>query len=151
MLSACTGDPAMEPTITEEQARDRAEQHLHDAIAALPDQPSLRQLSDYSDACTDPTDGGPQGRYQVGMTYWLDDLPKEKNREYLDVLYAHWEANNYRIRGDRRDRGSIYVEHNDDAFRMSIRTSDEGDLSLGASSPCIWPEGTPPDDTEPGF
>ncbi|MDV6011835.1 hypothetical protein [Haloechinothrix sp. LS1_15] len=125
------------------------------AIAALSGQPSLRQLSDYSDECTNPTDGGPEGRYEVGRGYWLDDLPNEKNREYLDTLYTHWEANNYRIRSDNRrpsDEGtSIYVEHNEDAFRMSIRTSDEGDLSLGADSPCIWPEGTLPDDTEPGF
>ncbi|MBA0125148.1 hypothetical protein H0B56_06300 [Haloechinothrix sp. YIM 98757] len=153
VLAACTGGSAMEPTLTEEQARDRAEQHIQEAIAALPDEPTLNLLSDYSDECTDPTDNGPQGRYQVGKTYWLDDLSPERNDAYLDALRAHWEANNYRISSDNRpDDRTITVEHNEDAFRMSVvARPDDQRLSLGAGSPCIWPEGTPPEDDEPGF
>jgi hypothetical protein len=115
-------------TMTEDEAAQRAEEHIRGAVEALPVKPVLTLLRADSAECLDPTDGGPRGRYEVSRSYWLDDLPEERNAEFVDALYEYWTANDYR-----------------DAFRMSVKQSVEGDLSLGASSPCVWPDGTPPD------
>jgi hypothetical protein len=36
------------------------------------------------------------------------------------------------------------VENDNDGFRMSIEGGRTGAVSIGASSPCVWPNGTPP-------
>jgi hypothetical protein len=138
-------------TMTEDEATQRAEDHIRRAVAALPEQPTLTPLRSGSTECLDPTDNGPQGRYEVSRSYWLDDLPKDRNAEFVDALYEYWTANNFRVLTDKRDAHDrfVSVENNDDAFRMSVKQSVEGDLSLGASSPCIWPNGAPPEDTPP--
>ncbi|APU12879.1 hypothetical protein UA75_04100 [Actinoalloteichus sp. GBA129-24] len=94
--------------------------------------------------CQDPTDRGPLGRSQFTTRYFLDELPREDNDSNVEAVYQHWIENGYQVLvDDRPDRIFISVQHEDDAFRMSIRASVQGDLSLGASSPCIWPNGTP--------
>ncbi|SFA84429.1 hypothetical protein SAMN05216266_101797 [Amycolatopsis marina] len=134
-------------TMTEQEAAQRAEEHIQRAVAALPEEPTLTLQRDDSAECLDPTDSGPRGRYEVGKTYWLDDLRSDRNKEYVAALHEFWTTNNFRVLNDfRPDRLFISVEHNEDAFRMSVTESTEGDLSLGASSPCIWPDGTPPAD-----
>jgi hypothetical protein len=134
-------------TMTEDEAAQRAEEHIRGAVEALPVKPVLTLLRADSAECLDPTDGGPRGRYEVSRSYWLDDLPEERNAEFVDALYEYWTANDYRVLTDKRDAADrfVSVEHNEDAFRMSVKQSVEGDLSLGASSPCVWPDGTPPD------
>lgn len=37
----------------------------------------------------------------------------------------------------------VSVENRTDGFSMSVQESVQGDLSLGATSPCVWPNGTP--------
>ena len=136
-------------TLTEAEAYQRAEEHIQRAVASLPEKPTLTLQDESSMECLDPTDNGPRGRYEVGKTYWLDDLQASRNSEYLSALHEHWVSNGFRVLTDSRpDRSFISVENNDDAFRMSVKESTEGDLSLGASSPCIWPDGTPPADAD---
>ncbi|EHY87581.1 hypothetical protein ACWGRK_15795 [Saccharomonospora azurea] len=134
-------------TMTEHEAAQRAEEHIRRAVDALPEKPALTLLRADSAECLDPTDGGPRGRYEVGRSYWLDDLPEGRNAEFVDALHDYWTANDYRVLTDKRDAPDrfVSVQHNGDAFRMSVKQSVEGDLSLGASSPCVWPDGTPPE------
>ncbi|WP_245900481.1 hypothetical protein [Prauserella shujinwangii] len=134
-------------TLTEEEAAQRAEQHIRRAVAALPEKPTLTVQYADSAECLDPTDNGPRGRYQVGKTYWLDGVPSERNEEFVDALYDYWVSHGFRILTDKRSESDrfVSVENDDDAFRMSVKQSVEGDLSLGASSPCVWPNGTPPE------
>ncbi|WP_197651711.1 hypothetical protein [Carbonactinospora thermoautotrophica] len=134
-------------TLNEQQANQRAEEHIQRAVAAVFSPPPRleRDLFLTSD-CTDPTDFGPQGRVQVSRNYWLRDLPKERNREYFDKIYDYWTRNGYRVLKDDRanpKNPGLFVEHNDDAFRMTLYSSVEGDLSLSVTSPCIWPTGEP--------
>ncbi|OQO94708.1 hypothetical protein B1813_00980 [Saccharomonospora piscinae] len=135
-------------TMTEDEAAQRAEEHIRRAVAALPEKPALTPLRADSAECLDPSDNGPRGRYEVGRSYWLDDLPGERNAEFVDALVEHWSAHDYRVLTDKRETKNrfVSVEHRGDAFRMSVKQSVEGDLSLGASSPCVWPDGTPPED-----
>lgn len=138
-------------TLTIEQAHQRAQQHVDDAAAALPVAPTLTVLRNGEAECTDPTDNGPRGRYQVSRKYWLDDLPADRNAEFVDTLLAHWTSHGYHVLTDKRADNDrfVSVEHNDDAFRMSVKQSTDGSLALGASSPCVWPDGHPPADAEP--
>ena len=138
-------------TLTEQEAANRAEEHIQRAVSALPEKPELTLQRDDSAECLDPTDNGPRGRYEVGKTYWLDGLPEGRNEEYVDALHDHWTSNGFRVLNDfRPDRLFISVENNEDAFRMSVTESIEGDLSIGASSPCIWPDGVPPEGVTTG-
>lgn len=133
-------------TLTKDQAAQRVEEHIKRAVAALPVNPSLSPLGGGSMECEDPSDNGPRGRYEVDKTYWLDDISTNRSDEFVETLYQYWKNNNYRILTDERsaDDTSIWVEHNEDSFRMSIAQNEEGDLSLGATSPCVWPDGVPP-------
>ncbi|MBB3049622.1 hypothetical protein FHS23_000617 [Prauserella isguenensis] len=135
-------------TLTIEQARQRAQEHIDSAVDALPVTPELTLQRDDELECTDPDDNGPRGRYQVGRTYWLDKVPAERNAEVVDTLHGHWTSGGFRVLADERsaDDRFVSVEHEGDAFRMSVQQSKDGSLSLGASSPCVWPDGRPPGD-----
>src|SRR5699024_10437957 len=100
--------------------------------------------------CLGPTDDGPQGRYEVARKYWLDDIPQDRNSEFVDTLYNYWNKNGYHVRTDKRSSSDkfVSVEYESDSFIVSVQQSVEGDLSLGVSSPCVWPDGVPPYSTE---
>jgi hypothetical protein len=135
----------MEETLDKDQALERVEQHIENAIAALPDsvQPEARGAIDGA-SCDDPTDNGPKNRVTVSHRYWLRNLPSENNDQYVETLHDYWTSNGYRVRYDRRpEKNSISVDNEEDSFGMWVRESKQGYLSIGASSPCIWPEGTP--------
>ena len=149
MLTACSTGIGqrveMEETITQDEAAEKIEQHVTDAVAVLPDTVELEPLGPVAFAsCDDPTDGGSQDRVTVSQRQWLTGIPVEDNEQNADLLYEYWTTNGYRVLHDKRPgKLSISVENEEDAFRMSLRVSAQGDLSIGASSPCVWPEGTP--------
>ncbi|WP_198533086.1 hypothetical protein [Carbonactinospora thermoautotrophica] len=148
LLTACGQPLASEKkTLNQQQADQRAEEHIQRAVAAVfTPPPRLERQLFITLECEDPTDLGPKGRVQVARGYWVRDLPKERNREYLDKLYEYWTRNGYRVlEDDRADPNSpaLFVEHNDDGFRMSLQANFQGDLTISATSPCIWPTGEP--------
>lgn len=131
-------------TLTEQQARDRVEEHIAGAVAALPVTPRLEEQSTGLQPCDDPSDQGPLGRISVAKRYWLRDLPAERTDEMFDAVESYWLSHDYRVLDDKRNRSApaLFVENNADAFRMSLKTSVQGDLSISATSPCVWPDGT---------
>lgn len=137
-------------TLTMDEAARRAEQHIHGAVSALPVEPSLSALDDSSTKCQDPSDNGPPGRYEIRKSYRLDGIPEEQNSEMINTLYRHWDDKNYQILDDYRSDDDMFisVEHEGDAFRMSVIQNDAGQIVLGASSPCVWPDGVPPSSVE---
>lgn len=140
-------------TLTQQQAVARGEQHIADAVAALPVTPRLEQQSTGRPVpCDDPTDNGPLGRVTVGKTYWLRELPKERTSELFETMQYYWLSHDYRVLTDQRDLRvpALFVESNRDAFRMSLQANVQGDLTISATSPCVWPEGTPQPGAVPG-
>lgn len=125
--------------IDQNQAYEKVEEHINGAVAMLPDGVTLEPLSDPTfSTCDESSDGGEQGHVSVGHIYWLRDLPTEDNESAAETLHQYWSVNGYEILEDRRpEEISMWVEHNEDAFRMSLRVSNQGTLSLGASSPCV--------------
>jgi hypothetical protein len=145
-------------TLDERQATDRVQEHVARAVAALPWPPRLELASQLRTECDDPTDFGPAGRIQVAHRYWLTGLPDGSVAAVFDALREHWLAGGYRILEDATDRTVedmttgqvrpaplVWVEHPGDGFRMTLVSSARGDLSLVATSPCIWPDGVPPE------
>ncbi|MGH3873872.1 MAG: hypothetical protein ACRDSR_20605 [Pseudonocardiaceae bacterium] len=133
-------------TLTEQQAKDRVEEHITDAVAALPVPARLEVQSTDRVPCDDPTDQGPLGRIIVAKTYWLRDLLAERNKEIFDAVESYWLSHDYRVLDDHRELRvpAFFAENNTDAFRMSLQSNVRGDLSISATSPCVWPNGTPP-------
>ncbi len=140
-------------TLTAQQAMERVEQHIADAVAALSMKPRLEEGSTVSPLpCDDPSDQGPLGRVTVANLYWLRDLPKDRTAELFETMHSYWLSHDYRVLDDHRDlrMPALFVESNRDAFRMSLQANVRGDLSISATSPCVWPEGTPPPEMLPG-
>ncbi|WP_083753627.1 hypothetical protein [Actinosynnema sp. ALI-1.44] len=135
----------MKNTITQQEANNRAEKYTQDAAASLTPPPRLEPLSRFDDTeCDDPSDNGPLGRVYASRRYWLRDVPRERNAEVAEALVRWWTSHDFVVLSDKRPRENwISVENKNDGFSMSIQESVNGDLSLGATSPCVWPNGTP--------
>ncbi|NYH55751.1 hypothetical protein HNR06_005340 [Nocardiopsis arvandica] len=135
----------METTITEDEAAERVREHIDDTMTALPDTAELEERrGTVVAACDDPTDGGSRDRVTVSETFWVRGLPAEDNEANIELLHEHWTSNGYRVFEDLRpDDMFLSVEHEKDAFGVTVQVAGDGGLSLSASSPCVWPEGTP--------
>jgi len=132
-------------TITRQEANDRVDKYISDSVTSLAPSPRLEPLGreDAGD-CSDPTDNGPLGRVIASRDYWLRDVPKSRNAEVVASLVRWWQDHDFVVRNDDRPKENwVLVENRVDGFRMSVQESSQGDLSLGATSPCVWPNGTP--------
>ena len=151
-LSSCTSADnqkvPMKNTITQQQANQQAEQYVHDAAAAVFSDAQLEILSAFEDSpCDDPTDNGPRGRVIASRNYWLNAIPTDKHADYVNALVQWWGSHDFAILTDDRPH-YVWVENRTDGFRMAIQQTVTGPprLSIGATSPCVWPNGSP----EPG-
>lgn len=144
-LSACSWGMGMDPTLNTQQATDRVQQHIDDAVAVIEPTPRLEPESFLDMPCDPPSDNGPLGRIVVSRGYWLRDIPPERNAEVFAAVERRWVDNGWVVLADDTDSQDAFlsVENRADAFRMSLSSSVDGQLSLGATSPCIWPDGTP--------
>jgi hypothetical protein len=145
-LSGCGWRAGMSPTLNEQQATDRVQQHIDDTVAIIQPTPRLeRQSFVASRPCDLPSDNGPLGRITVGHIYWLREVPVERNAEVFATVERYWVNNGWLVLADDTSSEAPFlsVENREDSFRMSLSSSIDGQLSIGASSPCIWPNGTP--------
>jgi type II secretory pathway pseudopilin PulG len=149
VLSSCTSPGnqkvPMKNTITQQQANQRAEQYIRDAVSAVFPDAQLEILSAFEDSpCDDPTDNGPRGRIIASRNYWLNAIPADKHADYVNTLVQWWTQHDFTILTDDRPH-YVWVENRVDGFRMAVQQTVTGPvrLSLGATSPCVWPNGTP--------
>lgn len=144
-------NPGIQPTITQNEAMRRADEYVQRSLKALPTQAQLEKQSSDITSCDDPSDNGPKGRVIASNSYWIRGLPKESNQKYFDDLLHYWKSNGFSVLDDARPEDYfISVEHNSDGFRMSLEAGRTGAINIGASSPCVWPDGTPPPSVAPG-
>jgi hypothetical protein len=134
----------MHNTITINQAEERAEEYFRKALSVLPEQAGFEpRLIDTYD-CDDPTDNGAKGRQIASVDYEITGLPPAEYPNYVADLERWWRDHDFRVLDDERPTyQSIWVENNEDGFRMRIEANDVGGLYLVATSPCVWPDGTP--------
>jgi hypothetical protein len=150
-LSSCSSadnpKAAMKNTITQQQASERAERYVRDAVSALSPTAQLELSGRFDDSpCDDPTDNGPKGRVIASVTYWLNDIPVDRQSDYVNALFQWWSEHDFAALTDNRANDIyVHVENRNDGFRMAVQQTAGGPkrLSLGATSPCVWPNGTP--------
>ncbi|WP_039796126.1 hypothetical protein [Amycolatopsis alba] len=134
----------MKPTITEQQATERVEGYLKAVLAALPGTAELKPFTRNRSECTDPTDDGPHGRFEISSTYEVAGLEPARFAEYFDAVVQWWSAHDFTVLTDSRPKDQyVFVRSNVDAFDMSVQANDLGKFYVGATSPCVWPNGTP--------
>lgn len=147
MATSCTGQETEDPGggMNRNEAAERVEEHINESVSVLPESVELEPGRETNfAACDDPTDGGPQGRIIASRVYRLSGLPTEDNGANAELLHQHWSDKGYKIMRDRRlERIYISAETSGDSFIVFLRSSVQGTLSLGASSPCFWPDGAP--------
>ncbi|OKI19159.1 hypothetical protein A6A08_05135 [Nocardiopsis sp. TSRI0078] len=130
-----------------EEAVERLEEHITNTVAVLPETLELEPVGPVikGASCDDPTDGGSQDRVMAARSYWLTGLPVEDNEANAELLHQYWTDHGYvMVHDDRPDDMYIAVRNEEDAFSLALRSNIDGKLSISASSPCFWPEGTPP-------
>jgi hypothetical protein len=146
-LTSCAEEPMPEPTITADEAATRVEQHIRDVTAALPGARLEVQEASSISPCTAPNDRGPLGRVYASRSYWVRDIPQERNPETFDTALNHWTSNSYTVLVDARpQRAFVRVEAPAPDFTtLTLRSSVDGQgiLSIVASSPCLLPDGNP--------
>jgi hypothetical protein len=136
--------PPMKNTITLQQAKERVTHYLQWARTAFPAEAKYTEHYTNEGYCDDPTDNGPRGRRTASQDYWIDGIDKTHNAQHFDNMLKQWKSDGWQVLTDNRPKdGYIWVENPADGFRMALQESAEGSLSIGATSPCVWPNGTP--------
>jgi len=134
----------MQSTITIEQANQKVEDYSVQIRQALPAEAQYEiSSSEKAGTCTDPSDNGPKSRVLASRTYKVLGLPKDKIPGYFDALRAWWQNHDFRVLDNTPPNEFLWVENNADGFRMTAKSNIGGELYLIATSPCVWPDGTP--------
>lgn len=137
--------PGMKPTLTQQQATQRVDDYVQQALSTLP--PAQLEDQEYEpSACDDPTDHGPKGRVNVSKGYMLWGLPKEQNTQNIDKVRQWALSHNFGILDDSKQPDQfLWMENKQDGFQVTIKESgDESKvMTLIVGSPCVWPNGTP--------
>lgn len=128
-LGGCAGGaPAVE--VTESQAYDLVESYVRRAATALP----AATLEPAAPATSTPCVDEPGAR--VANSYWLRGISSAD--EHFDAMLGWWTEHGFELLDDLRpERHYVWVTNPTDAFRMSLRDNEEGELLLGAESPCV--------------
>lgn len=131
VLAGC-GERAAGPRVTESQAYDRIEGMVRSAVDALP----AARLEPSAPAESTRCEGQAEGRVVVSNSYWLRDI--DYDDRYFDTMLRWWTEHGFEVVDDLRpERHYLWVEKTADGFRMSLRANENGELLLGAESPCL--------------
>lgn len=137
-----------QPTITETQAIARIDQLIRDAVATVKPRPTLDLFppSLNPGQCLDPTDKGSEERVTITRSYYLRNIPQDRLVEAAEQVRAHWEKAGHVITGAYgfdTGRPDVSGRSRPDDFLLSLSWTEGDVLGIAATSPCIWPNGTP--------
>lgn len=133
LLAGCGASRAELDSLTESDAYDRVESYVRRAATALPTDARLEAAAAPSSV---ECKGEPSGRVMVVSTYFVRDVPYAD--EHFDAMLAWWESHDFKVLDDLRpERHYVWVENKTDGFRMSLRDNANGEVLLGAESPCV--------------
>lgn len=149
MMSGCSKEAGMQPTITGAQAIARAQQIAEASFRALPAGATLQPGRPKLIPCDAPTDGGPEGRVFAEISYDLAYPADWAADQVLPALTAYWSAQGYTVTTSADDGLLTQTGAEDaDGFGVTVRVYTRGpskvDVYLIGSSPCVWENGTPP-------
>ncbi len=135
-------------TMTQDQAAARAGQIVRDTAAALTPKPRLESAPVFGNGPSPCLANVPNAGKMVSVAYgyWLRDIPESANAAIGQQVKAYWQKQGYRIetaKGLDNGQPDISGTTKDD-FLISLNWSSNGALSMGATSPCVYPHGTAP-------
>ncbi|MFI8456727.1 hypothetical protein [Kitasatospora sp. NPDC085464] len=134
-----------DPTITLEQAKQKTATYFTDAFAALPQPVTAVTDRDNGAYCfKDDAPSEEDGRMMAVTSRYLRGIPADHHAATFNAFRDHLTAAGFKVTSSRPD--TISLENPKDGFTASIY--DGGDwtttLTIGFSSPCVWPNGTKP-------
>jgi hypothetical protein len=147
VLAGCSGGNVATHTMNKGQATTRAKQILEDTAAALHPRPTLElymPMSQPTQCLADIPDADKM--VNVGYTYILRGFPESENGSIGRQILAYWKKQGYTIQtsgGFNKGQPGISGETKD-AYLISLDWRSDGSLGIGTTSPCIYPDGTPP-------
>lgn len=151
LVAGCAPGGAVDPstpkkTITKAQALARIEELVSGTAAAIRPEPRLEpyESSTGDMPCTDPRDTAAPAPVEVSRRYHLRDLPttEDELREVVAAVKAYWQEQGHHISDEHRL--NLHARSRPDDFLMSVQRGGGNVLTLGATSTCLWPDGTPP-------
>lgn len=148
LLAGCSGGTVATKTMTQAQATVRAGQILTGTATALTPRPQLDfdpALGNGADQClADIPDADKM--VNVNRIAWLRAIAVSRNGSIGRQVEAYWKKQGYSIStASGFDQESpVITGETSDHFTISLATGKNGLMSISASSPCIYPEGTPP-------
>ena len=141
-------------TMNQQQAAATAENIIRDTAAALHPQPRLDfdpSLGNDAIQCLAEQLPDASKMVTVDRTAWLRGIPNGQQVNIANQVKAYWQKQGYVIgttanfaQGKPEITG--YTPHKDpfEVFTFSLTTASNGWISIGATSPCVWPNGTAP-------
>lgn len=129
----------MEKTPTIEEANRLVEKYLAEARSVLPGTLSTEpHYKETSGIC-----GGNESDMVLATdSFKVSDLTTDQISKYFSMLREWWTHHDYRIL-ENRGNEYLWVEHNSDGFRLTLKSNKDGEIYLISTSPCVWPNGTP--------
>ncbi len=146
-MPGCSGgNPVSKPTMNQQHATALAQQILRETADVITPRPTLEiyhPTSGTGPCLITPSDK----RVQVTLTYFLRGIPVSDNASVAQQILRYWKHKGYAItdtHGLGTGSPSIFGATPSDDFLINLATSNNGAMSIEATSPCIWPKGTPP-------
>lgn len=147
LAAGCSADPASQPTITQQQAVARVDRLLRDTGAAITPRPRLvvDKPGTQVTSCLEEPEGSSDARVQPAGEYFLQGVPQQARASVAEQIMRFWKAKGYAVDAFHMGTSDPQVHGTtQDNFLVALEPNGGGELSIGASSPCVWPNGTPP-------
>ncbi|MFE7529106.1 hypothetical protein ACFU7Y_25810 [Kitasatospora sp. NPDC057542] len=149
-LNSCGASTLQErskPTITLDQAKKQTDSYLADILAKLPVKPTASS-GDFRDMECDANDIGPHGRTQTSRGYDFGDVPSATRAAAADAFRTLMTERGFQPEADPPNFHHDWIKlknPTDNFLAVLDGVSDASrNVSLNVSSPCVWPNGTPP-------
>ncbi|MEU1013017.1 hypothetical protein [Streptomyces sp. NPDC005890] len=138
----------------EQQAMERAEEIIHQAVDGMSPQPTLKRVGPVPiGACIARDDGGPDDRVQLSLSYELTGVPGDQAKNLVRQARDAWVKRGYKFQSSDADWSDLYptvsMRTEPDDFWMDAITGvldkkkGTGVASLGVTSPCFRPSDAP--------
>ncbi|GAB7181703.1 hypothetical protein ATKI12_1534 [Kitasatospora sp. Ki12] len=149
-LNACGASTLKErskPTMTLDQTKKQIDDYLTDILAKLPIKPTASS-GDFGDLECDANDIGPHGRKQTSRGYDFGDVPSAARAEAVSAFRTLMTQRGFQPVPDTPSFHPDWIKlknPTDNFLAVLDGVSDASrNVSLNVSSPCVWPNGTPP-------
>ncbi|MFI6387485.1 hypothetical protein [Nonomuraea sp. NPDC050540] len=132
------------PTFSQGQAIAINDKLISETVRAINPRPRLEVISSFNAPSGCLGEGASKNQIIVSRAYWLRDVPKDQNLAISRQIRVFWQSRGHRIVSmGSNGNPDLSGESQPDGFRLFLTWAEGDHIFLGASSPCIWPDGTP--------